>query len=433
MIGEVISWHRHSWWKQQKMIKLIEDLWYKQRNLVSDEYEESLQYISKIIPLKIHEVPSGTKCWTWVIPEKWTANEAWIEDLDGNRLLDFKKHPLHIISYSLPINKIVSKDELMEHIHTNPKRPDAIPFEFKYYQKDWGFCIQHNRLKDFTKEKYKVCIDSKFEKGTLKVGDFTIKGESDETIVLVAHLCHPSMVNDDLAGVTVLVDVAKELSKRKNYYTYKCLFLPETIGSIAYLSQNEDLISNFKYGIFFEMLGNKNIHALQLSRQGNTRLDNIARYVLEKEPETFREGKFRQIICNDEMVFNGPGVNIPMISISRYPYPEYHTSDDNLEIISEESLNKSKETILKIINFLDLDYIPKRKFKGPIFLSGYGLWVDWRINEELNLNLEKIMLRLEGNKSIFEIAQELGMEFSNVKGFVDKLLDKDLAEKIKIF
>ena len=412
------------------MIKLIEDLWRKQRNLVSDDYEESLQYISKIIPLKIHEVPSGTKCWTWTIPEKWTANEAWIEDLDGNKLLDFKDHPLHLISYSLPINKIVSKDELMEHLHTNPKRPDAIPFEFKYYQKDWGFCIQHNKLKNFTKEKYKVCIDSKFEKGTLKVGDFTIKGESDETIILVAHLCHPSMVNDDLAGVSVLVDVAKELSKRKNHYSYKCLFLPETIGSIGYLSQNEELISNFKYGIFFEMLGNENIHALQFSRQGNTRLDKIARHVMEKETEPFRQGGFREIIRNDEMVFNGPGVNIPMISISRFPYPEYHTSDDNLSIISEERLTDSKNLIIKILEILDTDYIPKSKFKGPIFLSGYDLWVDWRENKELNLNLEKIMLRLEGKQSIFAISEELGIEFSIVKEFTDKLFQKELIEKI---
>jgi len=412
------------------MIKLIEDLWRKQRNLVSEEYEESLQYISKIIPLKIHEIPSGTKCWTWTIPEKWTANEAWIEDLEGNRLLDFKEHPLHIISYSLPINKIVSKDELMEHIHTNPNRPDAIPFEFKYYQKDWGFCIQHNRIKNFTKEKYKVCIDSKFESGTLKVGDFTIKGESDETIILVAHLCHPSMVNDDLAGVTVLVDVAKELSQRKNHYTYKCLFLPETIGSIAYLSQNEDLIPNFKYGIFFEMLGNNNIHALQLSRQGTTRLDKIARYVLQKKSKSFREDKFRKVICNDEMVFNGPGVNIPMISISRFPYPEYHTSDDNPSIISEKQLIDSKNIILGILDTLDSDYVPKLKVKGPIFLSGYDLWVDWRENEELNLNLEKIMLSLEGKQSVFEISEELGIDFSVVKEFTDKLFQKDLIEKI---
>jgi len=267
MIGEVILWLQHMSWRREKMIKLINQLWFKRRDIVSDGYDESLGYIFQIIPLKIHEIPSGTKCWTWIVPEKWGVKEAYIEDLDGNRILDLKDHPLHVVSYSLPIDKVVTKEELMKHLHTNPKRPGAIPFEFKYYERDWGFCIQHNRLKEFTKDKYGVFIDSKFEKGTLKVGDYTIEGEPNEIIVIVAHLCHPAMVNDDLTGVAVLVDIAKELNERRNHYTYKFLLVPETIGSVAYLSQNEDVIPKLKCGIFLEMLGNNNIHALQLTRQ----------------------------------------------------------------------------------------------------------------------------------------------------------------------
>lgn len=412
------------------MMELINDIWFKPRNLVSDDYDESLKYISKIIPLKIHEIPSGTQCWTWVVPEKWVVKDAWIEDLEGCRLLDLKNHPLHVISYSLPIDKIVTKDELEKHLHTRPDRPDAIPFEFKYYEKNWGFCIQHNKLKEFTKDRYRVFIDSKFEKGSLKVGDYTIQGRSDETIVLVAHLCHPAMVNDDLTGVSVLVEIAKELSKKNNYYTYKCLFLPETIGSIAFLSQNEDLIPKLKYGIFLEMLGNNNIHALQLTRQGDTRIDRISRKVMKNKLDNYREGPFRKIISNDEMVFNGPGINVPMISISRFPYPEYHTSDDNPSIITLERLTESKNLILEIIDIIDTDYIPKRKFKGPIFLSGLGLWVDWRVNMKLNKNIEQIMLMLEGDKSIFDISEELDMEFIDVLDYVNKFADKGLIEKI---
>src|SRR5574337_565468 len=246
------------------MLKIIEDLWYKPRNLVSDEYDKSLEYISKIIPLKIHEIPTGTKCWTWTIPEKWIVDGAWIEDLDGNRILDLKDNPLHVMSYSLPINQIVTKEELMKHLHTRSDRPKAIPFEFKYYERDWGFCIQHERLSEFTKDNYKVVINSKFENGSLKIGEYNIKGDTDKTIVMVAHLCHPTMVNDDLAGVAVLVEIAKALQKKHNHYSYKILFLPETIGSIAYLSQNENVIPKLKCGIFLEMLGNDNIHALQL-------------------------------------------------------------------------------------------------------------------------------------------------------------------------
>ena len=410
------------------MMKLIRDLWMENRSLVNDGYDEALKYISNIIDLKIHEIPSGTECWTWVVPEKWVINEAYI--MCGERkIIDFKEHPLHVLSYSLPVDKEVSKEELLKHLHWREDRPNAIPFEFKYYERDWGFCIQHSRLKELTEDKYKVFIDSKFEKGTLKVGDFTIKGETDETVVLIAHLCHPAQVNDDLAGVAVLVDIAKEVSKGHHHYTYKLLLVPETIGSVAYLSQNEDIIPRLKCGIFLEMPGNDNILALQLTRQGNTRLDRLARYVMKRNLSDFREGAFRQVVGNDEMVFNGPGVNVPMISISRYPYPEYHTSDDNPGIITEERLVETKELILKTINILDRDYIPQRTFKGPVFLSRYGLWVDWRVDPELNNNLELIMLSLEGNESIFDIAEKLDMDFDVVYDYVNKFLDKGLVVK----
>ena len=412
-------------------MKIIKDLWLKRRDLVSDGYDESLNYLAKIIPLKINKIPTGIKCWTWIVPEKWSVGEAYIEEIGGRRLLDLKNHPLHIISYSLPINKVVARQELLRHITTNPARPKAIPFDFKYYKRDWGFCLPHNRLKEFNKDKYRVVIDSKFEKGSLKIGEYTIKGQTKKTIVLIAHLCHPALVNDDLTGVAVLVDLARKLSRQKNHYTYKFLLVPETIGSIAYLSQNEKIIKDLQYGIFLEMFGNDNIHALQLSRQGDTELDQIARYAMQKKLKNFREGAFRQIICNDEMVFNGPGVNVPTISLSRYPYPEYHTSDDNPGIISEKRLAESEDLVLEIINILDKNYIPKRKFKGPVFLSGYDLWVDWRVNRQLNRNVEQIMLRLEGDKSVFKIAQDLNMDFNETLEYIDKFYKKGLIRKIE--
>jgi aminopeptidase-like protein len=427
--------------KSKAIMNLINDLWYKRRDLISDGFDDSLSYISKIIPLKIHKIPTGTKCWTWTVPEKWSVKEAYIEDSKGKRILDVKDHPLHVISYSLPINKIVSKEELLKHLHSRPDKPKAIPFEFKYYQRDWGFCIQHEKLQTLTDKKYRVVIDSTFEKGNLKVGEFQIKGKSKETVVVVAHLCHPAQVNDDLTGVAVLTHVAMEMAKTKPFYTYKFLVLPETIGSIAYLSQNEKVIPQLKYGMFLEMLGNDNIHALQLTRQGSTKLDSIARYVMKNKltlrlgsgQENFREGAFRKVICNDEMVFNGPGVDCPMISVSRFPYPEYHTSDDNPSIVTEERLQESKELVQEILRILDKDYIPKRTFKGPVFLSGFGLWVDWRQNRPLNHNIEQIMLRLEGDKSIFDIAEELDMDFDVVLDYIDKFFEKKLVKKLTSF
>lgn len=412
------------------MKKLIDDLWFLRRDIISDGFDKALQYIEEIIPLKIHEIPTRTKCWTWTVPEKWTLKEAFISDGE-KKLLDAKDHPLHVISYSLPVDKEVTKEELMRHVYAKPERPKAIPYEFKYYERDWGFCIQRDRFKDFDKDKYRVFIDSKFEKGTLKIGDFTLKGKIEDTIVLVAHLCHPCMANDDLAGVAVLIEVAKEMSKRDdNRFSYKFLIVPETIGSIAYLSQNEEIIPKLKFGIFLEMLGNDNSIALQLSYQGNTKIDRVARYVMKKMLKDFREGPFRSIVRNDEMVFNGPGVNIPMISISRYPYPEYHTSDDNPNIISEARLNEAKDVILNILDIMDKDLVPKRNFKGPIFLSGYGLWVDWRTNKDLKRNLEKIMLNLEGNLSVFEISEKLGLDFELVFDYIAKFKKQGLIRRI---
>jgi aminopeptidase-like protein len=414
------------------MMNLIRDLWFKRRDIVSQGYDDSLEYISRLIPLEIVSVPTGTQCWTWTVPEKWEVNNAYIEDLEGNRLLSLEDHPLHVMSYSLPIDQVVSKEELMKHLYSNPQRPGAIPFNFKYYQRDWGFCIQHNRLESFNEEQYKVFIDTTFEEGSLKIGVCTIPGEIEDVIVLVAHLCHPAMVNDDLTGVAVLVDLAKELMKKQNHYTYKLLFLPETIGSISYLSQNEEIIPKLKYGIFLEMLGNDNIHALQLSRRGNTLIDRVCQYVLKRKVEKFNEGPFRKIVGNDEMVFDGPGIFVPMPSISRWPYPEYHSSDDTPEIITGERLNESKELVLEILRILDLNYYPKRQFKGPVFLSGYGLWVDWRVNKKLNQNLEQIMLRLEGDKSIFDITEDLDMEFDDVLNYINAFEQNGLITRNEV-
>lgn len=339
------------------------------------------------------------------------------------------------MSYSLPIDATVSKDELLRHLHTRPDRPNAIPYEFKFYQRDWGLCIQHAKLPLFTQDQYRVFIDAHFEAGEVAIGECTISGESEKTIVLAAHLDHPAMVNDDLSGVAVLTEIAKYLLKRKNRYTYKLLFIPETIGSIAYLSQNENIIPHLHCGIFLEMLGNDHPHSLQLSRQGNVRLDRIARTVLAAKAAQFSEGAFRTVVGNDEMVFNGPGVDMPMISISRAEhriphYPEYHTSDDTPDIISEARLLESRDLIIDILKVIDQDYIPKRCFRGPVFLSGFGLWVDWRINHKLNKSVERMMTMLEGEKSVFEIAEELQLDFETVKTYLDKFSEHGLIDKI---
>ena len=300
------------------MLQIIDELWYKARHIVSDEYDAALARLGDFLPLTVHEIPSGTQCWTWKVPNKWGCQEAWIE-ADGQRLVDLADHPLHIVYGSLPFEGIVSREELMRHLRVSEQRPDAIPFEFKYYERDWGFCVPQSWLGRFTADQYRVKIAVTDEPGTLKVGEHFIPGQSDRCIVIVSHLCHPAMVNDDLAGVAVSVDVARRIENP--YYSYRFLYLPETIGSVAYLSQHEDLIENMAAGVFLEMLASAGPLVLQHSYEREARLDHVATRVLAQHQPDLQEGDFRTIIGNDEMVFDGPGVRVPMISLSRWPYP----------------------------------------------------------------------------------------------------------------
>ncbi|MFH0875123.1 MAG: DUF4910 domain-containing protein [archaeon] len=410
------------------MIELIKELYLLNRSLVTDDFDKALTILKKEIPICIKKYQSGQECFTWIIPEKWVIKSAYIE-FEGKKILDFKNHPLHVLSYSLSVNKTVSKQELLKHLFFDKNRPKAIPYVFKYYERGWGFCMPFDDVQKLKEGNYKVVIDSCFEKGELKVGELLIKGKNQKIIAIISHLCHPGQANDDLSGVSVSVEIAKELLSRKNKYSYLFLYVPETIGSIAYLANNEKMIPDIEVGMFLEMLGNENSLVLQRTRQDNTKLDRIARYVLKKRSHESREGGFRKIVGNDEMVFNGPGIDIPTISISRSPYPEYHTSDDNLSIIKEEKLLEAKEVVNEIIEILEKDFIPIRKFKGPLFLSRYGLWVDYKVDKELNRNIEQIMLNLEGELSVFEISEKLNMDFSIVYDYIIKMKAKGVVDE----
>ncbi len=242
------------------LLDLIEELWLLKRDIVSDGFDRALYRLAEEVPMSIHEYPTGETCWTWLVPEKWTCRTAYLETLQGQRLIDYSDHPLHVVSYSLPFEGVVSRAELLDHLHTHPTLADALPYVFKYYERDWGLCASQSLRDSLTEESYRVVIRTEFEPGTLKVGEVVIPGQVNQCVMLVAHLCHPAMANDDLTGVAVGIEVARELlegslSGAMPYYTYRLLILPETIGSVAYLSHHEQLIPKMAAGLFLEMLG----------------------------------------------------------------------------------------------------------------------------------------------------------------------------------
>ncbi len=423
------------------MMELIQALWTLKRDIVSDDFDKALERLAAEIPLVIHKYPTGTICWTWKIPEKWSCDEAYLETLNGRRLIDYRDHPLHLVSYSLPFEGIVSREELLKHLHIHSRLTDAVPYVFKYYERDWGLCCSQTLRDSLKDDKYRVVIRTRFEPGNLKLGEFVVEGQSKQSFVIVTHLCHPGMVNDDLSGVVVAMEVAKKLkSEPKPFFTYRFLFLPETIGSVAYLSHNEELIPDMVGGLFLEMLGNDSPHALQQSFLQESQPDKAFRTALTALDEGAYVGPWRSIINNDERQFNAPGVRVPMLSLSRVeppesstrPYREYHSNMDTPSIVTQERLEQSRDVVMALINAWDNNQYIVNYFKGEIFCSGYGIWIDYRVNPEGHRRLFEIMERCDGEHTVADIAQELGVSFQSVFKVAELLVQKELVSYSRI-
>ena len=418
------------------------------RTLASDDMDKTYDIIGSYMPESANFTTENyapfSQAWTWKVPERYVVHEAYLETEDGERIVDFKNNPLHIISYSLPIDKVLTWDELAPHLRFSEKRPNAIPWEFKYYERSWGFCLSKNVFDHLPRDKkYHAVIRSEFStdpENGMKIAVGVLHPEGGQNhdageFIIQSHTCHPAQANDDSSGVVCEIELARRLAENPlpaGSMSIRFWFGPETIGTVAYLANNENLIPNLRGGIFLDTTGNQNTLALQRTRQDNHLLDRIARHVILKQNKEFREGKFAQVAPNDERIINGPGVNVPCISLSRFPYPEYHTSDDNLDIIHEDLLLNAVDVAEEIVRIYASNYMPRRTFRGPVFLSGYGLWVDWRENWDLNRAIEKIMLKFEGNHSIFDIAEQVGLDYWTVREYVEKFRTKGLVKALSI-
>lgn len=416
------------------MEALIRSLWRLPRDLVSDGYDEALDALSSEIPMTIHEYPTGTECFTWIIPEKWTCNSARLENLAGDVLISYKDNPLHVVSYSLPFNGIVDRETLLGHLYTREDIPNAIPFVFKYYNKDWGLCCAHELKETLTDDRYKVVIDTTLSPGNLKVGEVLIEGRSKDCYVFCAHLCHPGQTNDDMVGVALGLEVFKKLLEGpKPKFSYRLIILPETIGSAAWLSHNEHLIPRIKGGLFLEMLGTRYPHALQKSNTPESQIDKICELLVRKNDEKAWIADFMKVILNDERMFNAPGINIPMLSLSRVlkrkhlhipPYFEYHTSLDTPDSIDWANLERSKVLVMDIVKAIEINCIPKPLFKGELFCSRYGK-IDYSAMFDV---MNAVVYKLDGNRSIADIAHETGYSFFEIADFIQILHDENLIE-----
>ncbi len=424
------------------MMDLINELWFLPRNLVSDGYDQALARLAREVPMAIHEYPTGEPCWTWKVPEKWTCDEAFLESMDGRRIIDMKDHPLHVVSYSLPFEGVISREELLPHLYTHKTLPDAIPFVFKYYDRDWGLCLPQTVKNSLSDQEYRVVIRTRFEPGALKVGEVLIPGKSKQCVILAAHLCHPALANDDISGVAVGIQVAKALLAQKNlHFTYRLLILPETIGSVAYLSHHEDLIPDMVAGLFLEIMGNDQPFALQHSFQPQSQPDRCFGSAIQDNSPSARRAPYRRVIDNDERQFNAPGVRVPMLSLSRvipdkshpnWPYIGYHSSQDTPDLLSEERLAEARDAVLELLRAWENNQYVVNLFKGEIFCSGHNIWIDHQTNPEGHRRLFEIMERLDGSRTVADIAVELDISFQAAWEVVSLLVERGLAELSRV-
>ena len=426
---------------------IIKENYLLNRVFVSDDNVKALNNLASYtsVQYKDFKFKSGEEYNGWVIPDKWQVIEAKILK-DGQTVYNGQAHPLGVIANSSSFQDRISKEELIKHIHTAPERPKAIPFHFRLQYRpwvsDWGFCMPKEKFDSLEEGEYEVKLETILEPGEMVVREFTIPGQSEDTIIFVAHIDHPGLTNDDLSGCAVGIELLNKIKEKysKSKYTYKLLLTQEICGSVFYLEELSKVQrENIKYSLFLEMLGNDNILNLQKSFLGNTLVDKACILAMR---EFFEEpGKlysFRESVGNDEIVFEAPGIEIPMPTLSRFPYPEYHTSDDNMDIIHEENLQEALKILLEIVGVLEKNVIVKRQFIGLISLSNpkYDLYIDpgqilstskKEENKQKSLFQYKMPRYLEGNYTIIDIALEFNIKFNWLFDYFQRMKEKGLA------
>jgi aminopeptidase-like protein/spore coat polysaccharide biosynthesis protein SpsF (cytidylyltransferase family) len=411
--------------------EIAEQTSFLRRDLISDGYDEALARLGKHAPMTVHEYPTGTECFTWIVPEKWTCREARLERLSGEVVFSDKDHPLHAMSYSLPFSGEVSREELMAHLHSAARQPEAVAFAHKYYVRNWGLCCSEKQKAALTDESYRVHIDTVFEQGTLKVGEVVLPGESNRSFVLCAHLCHPCQFNDGLSGIVAGIEALRRMAGRKNKYTYRLVILPETIGSAAWLSHNAYLHDKIFGGVFLEMLALTRPHTLQLSATGTTRMDRLIREAVtgfDPEAEVVR---FPNGVLNDERMFNSTGIAIPMVSLSRCVprstsldhFETYHTSFDTPENADFDALKQSVALLVKIMEAVEEERVPVPRFQGEIFCSRFKS-IDYMAMLDLVM---RVPYFLDGKRGVREIAEAANLPESDVRSFLDVLTQEGLV------
>jgi len=410
----------------------VADLFPICRSITGNGVRETLALLGDHIPLEVHEVPTGTQVFDWTIPREWNIRDAYIKDAAGERVVDFRASNLHVVSYSTPISARMSLTALKEHVTTIPDQPGLVPYKTSYYREDWGFCLAHDTLLGLADGDYEVCIDSTLEDGHLTYGEYVVPGEREDEVLISTHVCHPSLANDNLSGIAVATFLARHLTRNPGRLTYRFVFVPGTIGAIAWLSENRSDVARIEHGLVLTGVGDPGRPTYKRSRRGASEIDRAVEHVLEHSGDDYEVVDFSPY-GYDERQYCSPGFDLPVGCFMRTPwgrYPEYHTSADDLAFVRAESLADSLEKVRAALSVVDgnVTYTSKSPFGEPqlgrrgLYRPAGGL----KDESERELALLWVLNLSDSTHSLLDVAERSGLRFDVIRAAADALVEADL-------
>ncbi|MFF0967477.1 DUF4910 domain-containing protein [Streptomyces sp. NPDC003703] len=411
----------------EEMYALVERLYPLCRSITGDGVRATLEIVGEYVPLRVHEVPTGTQVLDWTVPQEWNIRDAYVADASGRRVVDFAASSLHVLGYSVPVAATLPLAELREHLYTLPEHPSWVPYRTSYYKPEWGFCLAQETLDALPEGEYEVRVDSTLADGHLTYAEHVVPGQVPDEVLVSAHVCHPSLANDNLAGIAVAVFLARALAEQQPYYTYRFLFAPGTIGAITWLARNAERVGRVRHGLVLACAGDPGRLTYKRSRRGDAEIDQVLRHVLtaSERPHEIRE--FTPY-GYDERQFCSPGFDLGVGSLSRTPYagyPEYHTSADDLDLVSPEAMADTLAVCREAFAVLDRNrrYVNLSPYGEPQ-LGRRGLYdsLGGRSDaKEAQLAMLWVLSLSDGEHSLLDVAERSGLPFDAVAAAADAL------------